>query len=117
MSLFSRTGFQHFVEAMPGTSLIDQWESSVAKVGDKVFGLITDAENRLTFKVTEESFEILTALEGIDQAPYFAKRKWVSVSPVSALTAEEAAEYLRRSYGLVSAGLTRKLRIELGIPL
>jgi predicted DNA-binding protein (MmcQ/YjbR family) len=60
---------------------------------------------------------VLTSMEGIDQAPYFAKRKWVSVSAEAALSAEDVEEYLRRSYGLVGSGLTRKLRLELGIPV
>ena len=82
---------------------------------EKVFALLTDGDNRLAFKVSEESFEILTALEGISQAPYFAKRKWVTVEPGSELSDAELRDYLTRSYRTVSASLTRKLRSELGI--
>lgn len=115
MSLFDRADFVTFVEALPGTSLVDQWDSCVAKVGDKVFALLTDRERHLAFKVSEESFEILTSLEGVSQAPYFAKRKWVSVSPDTELSAVDVEEYLMRSYRTVSGSLTRKLRRELGI--
>ncbi len=115
MSLFSRFGFEIFVHGFAGTTLVDQWESRVAKVGEKVFALLTDGDNRLAFKVSEESFEILTALEGISQAPYFAKRKWVTVEPGSELSDAELRDYLTRSYRTVSASLTRKLRSELGI--
>ncbi|RKE86482.1 MmcQ/YjbR family DNA-binding protein [Rhizobium sp. AG855] len=115
MSLFDRADFTSFVEGLAGTSLVDQWDSRVAKVGDKVFGLLSDADRHLAFKVSEESFEILTSLGGVSQAPYFAKRKWVSVRPDTELTAADVEEYLVRSYRTVSSSLTRKLRRELGI--
>lgn len=115
MTLFQRQGFSTFVSSYPGTGVSDQWESAVAKVGDKVFALLTDGDCRLAFKVSEETFEILTALDGVEQAPYFAKRKWVSVNLGSELSEADVREYLDRSYKMVSASLTRKLRTELGI--
>ena len=115
MSLFDRSGFDAFVREFAGTSLVDQWDARVAKVGNKVFALLTDSEKRLCFKVSEESFEILTSLAGVSQAPYFAKRKWVTVEPNSELGQADLQEYLTRSYRTVSASLTRKLRAELGI--
>jgi predicted DNA-binding protein (MmcQ/YjbR family) len=119
MSLFTRKGFDTFVTKLPGTSFVDQWDSHVAKVGDKVFTLLsgTGDRARVVAKCTEESFEILTALEGIDQAPYFAKRKWVEIHSNSPLSQDETEHYLTRSYELVAAGLTKKLRLELGITL
>lgn len=114
MSLFSQSGFDATLEHIPGITFVDQWESHVAKVGDKVFAVLRPDE-RLVVKVSEESFEILTAMAGIDQAPYFAKRKWVSIDKTSQLGEEDVLHYLRRSYDLVSEGLTKKLRAELGI--
>jgi len=117
MNLFVQTDFDSFVGGLAGTSLADQWESRVAKVGDKVFTLLhrTDQGANICVKVTEESFEILTSLEGIGQAPYFAKRKWVSITDKASLSPEELVLYVKRSYDLVAQGLTRKLRSELGI--
>ncbi|MDH4440339.1 MAG: MmcQ/YjbR family DNA-binding protein [Rhizobium sp.] len=115
MSLFDRADFVAFVEGLAGTSHVDQWDSCVAKVGERVFGLLSDTDRHMAFKVSEESFEILTSLQGVSQAPYFAKRKWVSVSPDTELTAADVEEYLMRSYRTVSGSLTRKLRSELGI--
>jgi predicted DNA-binding protein (MmcQ/YjbR family) len=115
MSLFTRSEFDTFAQGFAGTTLIDQWDSRIAKVGDKVFALLTDAERRICFKVSEESFEILTSLQGVSQAPYFAKRKWVTVEPDTELSEADVREYLTRSYRTVSASLTRKLRAELGI--
>lgn len=117
MSLFERNGFDAFAKSLAGVTLVDQWESRVAKVGGKVFALLTDGEARIVVKVSEESFEILTALVGIEQAPYFAKRKWIAIASTALLSEEELRHYLGRSYELVAAGLTKKLRSELGIAL
>ncbi|PVE53823.1 MmcQ/YjbR family DNA-binding protein [Rhizobium rhizogenes] len=118
MSLFERKTFDATLGAWPGVRFVDQWDSHVAKVGDKVFAVLGERDDwRLVVKCSEESFEILTSLEGIAQAPYFAKRKWVSISDHSPLEGEELEHYLRRSYELVAAGLTKKLRAELGIVL
>lgn len=118
MSLYDQDRFDAFVGTLAGTSLADQWESRLSKVGGKIYTLLhgTGEDARIVVKVTEESFEILTALDRIEQAPYFAKRKWVTIRAGSPLSEDELAHYIRRSHALVAAGLTRKLRAELGIP-
>ncbi|SMD04799.1 MmcQ/YjbR family DNA-binding protein [Rhizobium sp. RU36D] len=117
MSLFEQKNFQDFVSGLAGVTLGDQWDSRVAKVGDKVFSVwnVEADRARIVVKCPEESFEILTALDGIGQAPYFAKRKWVMISSHSPLTDDEMRHYLTRSHALVAAGLTKKRRAELGI--
>jgi predicted DNA-binding protein (MmcQ/YjbR family) len=116
MTLYTREGFDQCVAGWPGVTLVDQWDAHIAKVGGKVFCLLSDeAPLRLVFKCGDTSFDILTALEGVAQAPYFAKRAWVEVQDTAPLTVAELQAYLRRSYGLVAKGLTRKLRSELGI--
>lgn len=117
MDLFDQADFDTFVTGLAGVTLVDQWESHVAKVGDKVFTLLHRGEDgaNICVKVTEETFEILTSLEGIAQAPYFAKRKWVSITDKASLPPEDLVHYVKRSYDLVAGGLTRKLKSELGI--
>ena len=121
MSLFDRIEFEEFAGSLAGVTFVDQWESRVAKVGGKVFTLLTtgmhDDVPRIVFKVTEESFEILTSIDGIAQAPYFAKRQWVSVSEKADLPDSDLRTYVERSYRLVARGLTKKLRIELEIEI
>ena len=120
MSLFEPESFERFTTSLPGVSLVDQWECRVAKVGGKVFALVrlTSPDlHGIVFKCPEESFVVLTGIEGVRQAPYFAKRQWVCVAPEAGLGDEEVEAYLHRSYRLVAAGLTKKLRQELGIPL
>lgn len=118
LDIHSREGFEAFVATLPATTINPQWEALVAKVGGKVFCLLgDDAGHRpsaLVFKVSEIAFDGLVEIEGIDQAPYFAKRQWVRVSP-GALETDLLAGYIRQSYALVSAKLTRKVRAELGL--
>jgi predicted DNA-binding protein (MmcQ/YjbR family) len=120
MSLFEPGSFESFTISLPGVSLVDQWESRVAKVGGRVFTLIrlTSPDlHSIVFKCPEESFVVLTGIEGVKQAPYFAKRQWVCVPREADLSDAELEAYMRRSYLLVAAGLTKKLRQELGIPI
>lgn len=117
MNVFVRTSFDKALAGWPGVTLEDLWERRVAKVGGKVFCLLSDdTPYCITFKCGEASFDLLTELEGIGQAAYFAKRMWVSVAEPSPLTEKELAAYIQRSYALVATGLTRKRRSELGIP-
>ncbi len=118
MSLYDRDGFDAALAALPGVTFVDQWEARIAKVGGKVFCLLSDAApHRLVFKCGEESFDILTALDGVEQAAYFAKRQWVSVAEGSELSQDDLLAYAGRSHALVAKGLTKKLRVELGIPV
>lgn len=121
MSLFEQKQYESVLGKLPGVTFVDQWESRVAKVGGKVFTLLATGMNddrpRIVFKVAEESFEILTAIDGIAQAPYFAKRQWVSVSDAADLPDKDLRTYVERSYRTVARGLTRKLRAELGIEI
>jgi predicted DNA-binding protein (MmcQ/YjbR family) len=120
MSLFEPESFESFTISLPGVSLVDQWESRVAKVGGKVFTLLrlTSPDlHSIVFKCPEESFIVLTGIEGVKQAPHFAKGQWVCVPREADLSDAELEAYLRRSYRLVAAGLTKKVRQELGISL
>lgn len=114
MSLHDPQGFAALVAALPGTSLVEQWGSRVAKVGGKVFGLVAAGGGGVAFKVSETSFAGLTELPGVEQAPYFAKGQWVSVAP-GALDEAELAAYLKEAHRLIAAKLTKKLRAELGL--
>lgn len=118
MSVFSRAEFDSGLAGLAGVTFLDQWEARVAKVGGKVFCLLSDAAPlRLVFKCGEQSFDILTALDGVEQAAYFAKRQWVSVTQGAPLGENDLLAYIGRSHALVAAGLTRKARAELGIVL
>jgi predicted DNA-binding protein (MmcQ/YjbR family) len=116
MSLHSPKSFEKFVITLKGTSIVEQWESHVAKVGGKVFAMCGASGEDIVFKVSETSFEGLTALAGIEQAPYFAKRQWVSVGK-GALSDADLKAYITASYRIIAGKLTRKARAELGLEL
>lgn len=115
MELFSRTGFERFVLELPGVTVAQQWESRVAKVCGKVFALIGETHEHVTFKVTEIAFAGLSTLPEAGQAPYFAKGQWVSLGPGCGLSDAELAQYLRQAHALIAAKLTRKARLEIGL--
>lgn len=114
LSLHERESFEALVAGLPGTTLVEQWEAAVAKVGGKVFCLLGNNSASITFKVSETSFEGLTTSPGIGQAPYFAKGQWVNVAP-GALEEEMLRAYLAEAYRIIAAKLTRKARAELGL--
>jgi predicted DNA-binding protein (MmcQ/YjbR family) len=110
---------EKFCLSLKATSLVVQWgDSRVYKVGGKVFAILSPAfakPHHLTFKVSEESFHILTQDPNIIQAPYCAKMKWVSLQKLDVLTTKELKAYLTRAHALIAAGLTKKKRQELGL--
>ena len=105
-----------FALSLPATTVVNQWGGLVFKVADKVFlvlGLDGETLESAAFKCTPEEFEDLTDMEGIEQAPYFAKRQWVRIGDLAALPADELQRRIRRSYDLVVDKLPKKVQAEL----
>ena len=69
-----------------------------------------------TFKVSDIAFEFLRDQPGLRPAPYLASRglKWIQHFAAPGLADTELQDYLRYSHDIVSRGLTKKLRMELG---
>lgn len=116
----TRDEFNTFCSALPATSHVVQWgNADVWKVGGKVFALCGwhEGEAAFTFKVGDVAFEVLGAARGIRPAPYLASRgmKWLQVYEAGALSEASLREHIEMSHGLVVAGLTKKLRAELGV--
>ncbi|MGK2229026.1 MAG: putative DNA-binding protein (MmcQ/YjbR family) [Devosia sp.] len=119
-ALMDRTGFEAFVLSLPGVTLVHQWgNASVAKVGDKIFALLsgwaTDGDLGLSFKCSLMSYDLLPELEQVRPAPYLARAKWVQVLPGAPLSSDELQAYVREAHRLVAAKLTRKRQAELGL--
>ncbi len=105
-----------FALSLPHTTPSEQWGGTAFKVEGKVFLLVTpDGEviESVVFKCTPDEFDDLTQIDGIAQAPYFAKRLWVRVADVSALRAAELQRRVRRSYDLVVERLPKKVQAAL----
>ena len=117
-NLFERAAFEAFVLALPAATLVRQWgDSSVGKVGGKIFAIFGDAagDAGLSFKCSDMAFEMLPELNGIHPAPYLARAKWVAVEAECELSRAELAAYITEAHRLVSAKLTRRLQAELGL--
>ncbi|MDT3377807.1 MmcQ/YjbR family DNA-binding protein [Labrys neptuniae] len=113
--------YNAFCGALPATSHVVQWGGAhVWKVGGKVFAIggQQDGVPRYSFKVSEISYEVLKEQPGLRPAPYLASRgmKWIQHYAEPGLSDEELRDYLRQSHFIVSRGLSKKVRAELGLP-
>ncbi|MFG1379951.1 MmcQ/YjbR family DNA-binding protein, partial [Xanthobacter autotrophicus] len=61
---------------------------------------------------------VLKAQPGLRPAPYLASRglKWIQHHAKPGLTDAELCDYIRQSHAIVSQGLSKKMRAELGLP-
>ena len=85
-------------------------------VGSKMFCVASlEAPFSCSFKVGEEAFEELCNRQGFMPAPYMARAHWVLVNETARLNKKEWEAFIRQSYELVKARLTKKLKTELGI--
>jgi predicted DNA-binding protein (MmcQ/YjbR family) len=115
-AIMTRTGFEAFVLSLPSTTLVRQWrDDSVAKVGGRIFALLDRDPGEVWLKVSPMSYDLLTELEGIRPAPYFARAGWVAISATSPLGGEDVEAYIAEAHRLIAARLSRKLRTELGL--
>ena len=118
--------FNAFCKTMKASTYVVQWGGAhVWKIGGKVYaiggmgskGVTNPNIQAVTFKVTPLSYDILKEQEGLRPAPYLASRgmKWIQYYDEGGLSDEDLKAYIERSYELVAAKLTKKLRAELGI--
>jgi predicted DNA-binding protein (MmcQ/YjbR family) len=113
--------YNAFCKSLPHTTNVVQWGgASVWKVGDKVFAIgwfDGSADHGITFKCSPLSFDMLKELEGCRPAPYLASRgmKWIQRTSDAELSDADLKAYLKESHRLVTLGLSKKKRIELGL--
>jgi predicted DNA-binding protein (MmcQ/YjbR family) len=108
--------------SLPGAKLSIQWGSDrVFKVGGKMFAVLSpDGEASyhgivMSFKVADDSFEVLTKQPGIIPAPYLARAKWVALENFSALKPAELKAYVERAHAIVASALSKKAQKDLGL--
>jgi predicted DNA-binding protein (MmcQ/YjbR family) len=112
--------FNAFCRALPATTYVIQWGGAhVWKVGGKVFAIASGQgdEPRITFKVGDIAYEMLKDQPGLRPAPYLASRgmKWIQHFEEPGLSDADLRDYLRQSHSIVSQGLSKKKRVELGL--
>ncbi|MBL8511415.1 MAG: MmcQ/YjbR family DNA-binding protein [Betaproteobacteria bacterium] len=110
---------QKFCASLPHAKGEIKWEVDfVYTIGGKMFAVVClDSKGRehVSFKVDEARFLEYTDRDGFIPAPYLARAKWVQVTDLKKVNDAELKDLLRRSYQLVAAKLTKKLRSELGL--
>lgn len=118
----TRDEYNRFCASLPHATHVVQWGGAdVWKIGAKVFaigGWNDDPDvPAVTFKVSPIAYEILRDAKGCRPAPYLASRgmKWIQAYEQPGLSDQELRDYIAQSYALVAAGLSQKLRRELGL--
>jgi predicted DNA-binding protein (MmcQ/YjbR family) len=108
---------QAFCRALPAVTEDIKWDNDLCfSVGGKMFCVAwLQQPTKISFKVPDEDFEEMAAREGIIPAPYMARAKWVQVQQTGKLSRKDWQFYLKQSYELVKAKLTKKQRADLGI--
>ena len=111
--------FNDFCKELVGTTYVKQWgDSHVWKVGGKVFAIggWDEGDPAFTFKVSDNHFNLLQDEHGFRPAPYMASRgmKWIQQYQ-SKKNDDDLKYYITESHRIVSLGLTKKLRKELGL--
>jgi predicted DNA-binding protein (MmcQ/YjbR family) len=112
--------YNAFCRTLPATTYVIQWGGShVWKVGGKVFAIASGQHDKpgFTFKVSDIAYEILKNQPGLRPAPYLASRgmKWIQHFAKPGLSDAALQDYIRQSHLIVSQGLSRKRRAELGL--
>ena len=113
--------YNAFCASLPATTHVVQWGGAhVWKVGGKVFAIAGWSNGpvlAVTFKCSPLAFDILKEQPGLRPAPYLASRgmKWIQRTDDASMDDDALADYLAESRRLVAAGLTRKLRADLGL--
>jgi predicted DNA-binding protein (MmcQ/YjbR family) len=113
--------YNQFCGSLHHTTHVVQWgEANVWKIGGKVFAIASWHESvnlAVTFKCTAIAFEMLKNEAGVRPAPYLASRgmTWLQRTSDATISDLDLSEYIRQSYGLAAANLTKKLKLELGI--
>lgn len=107
-----------FCGSWPGVASSVKWEDDlVFTVATKMFvviGLRGPHKGRMGFKVDPDRFLELTDQPGMIPAPYMARAFWVSIIEPERFDRTQTEAFVRRSYELVRAGLSKKLQAKLG---
>lgn len=116
----NREEFDTFCKGLKATTNVIQWgNASVWKVGGKIFAIHSiwgeGQHDKISFKCSDLSYQVLCELPGIVPAPYLARAKWVQVQEEGALSDEDIKSYIEDAHGIIAAKLTKKMQQELGL--
>jgi len=116
----TRDDFDAFCATLPAATRVVQWRgSSVWKVGGKVFAMCSpvsgSAFEKIRFKCSHMSYDLLREQDGIIAAPYFARAQWVQLDRPDAMSDEDLRLYLAEAHRIITAKLTKAKRREIGL--
>ena len=108
---------QKFCLSLPATTEDIKWDNDLCfSIGGKMFCVMSlELPFKCSFKVRDDEFDELSNSDGFMPAPYMARAKWVTVTKPTVLNKSEWEKFIRQSYELKKAKLTKKTRKELGI--
>ncbi len=101
---------------LSGATLVIQWgDSHVYKVGGKLFAMANKWEGAIAFilKTSPLSYEILVQQGIATRAPFLSRGNWVRISNPTPLSDSELAGYIKQSYDIIAANLTKATRTAL----
>lgn len=113
--------YNGFCASLRAAAHVVQWGGAhVWKVGGKVFaigGWHAGPGLFVTFKCSPAAFDILKEQQGLRPAPYLASRgmSWIQRTGSEAMDDEALKDYLTESHRLVAAGLSRRIKAEIGL--
>jgi predicted DNA-binding protein (MmcQ/YjbR family) len=102
--------------SLKGTTTDIKWGNDLCYlIGSKMYCVTSlNQPMKVSMKVQAEEFGELTERDGIIPAPYMARNNWVFVEKSNALTPAEWKFFVRQSYELVFAKLSRKIKMQIG---
>lgn len=93
-------------------------ETLVFKVGGKMFCLVSLEKSPLTFNVKcdpELALDLRERYSGVQPGHHMSKTNWNTVVCDGSFESKKVTEWVKLSYGLVAASLTKKSKAELGL--
>src|ERR1700758_3117776 len=106
---------RNICNSLPSVSEDIKWGNDLCFIiGGKMFCVVSlEVPLKVSLKVTEEEFEVLTGRPGIIPAPYVARHKWILIENISLFDPCKWEYYIRQSYNLVKEKLPKKKISEL----
>lgn len=104
-------------EKLPGVTVDVKWGADLCFCIAKKMFCVTGLERQpvsVSFKVTDDEFDEVSARKGFRPADYVARYKWVTIDDINMTSRKELEKFIRQSYDLVKARLPRKERDKLG---
>lgn len=121
----TRDEFDAFCGSFKGATNVVQWgNATVWKIGGKIFAICSGwgqkknhAEKnergqgqRIAFKCSDISYQLLCEQPGIIPAPYLARAKWVQLAAPDAMDDEAVKTYIAAAYDIIVGKLTKAQR-------